>query len=65
MSVPTTPAFVHAGTWDDETRKHPAMKWMEEYTINFNKRGDWDQEESDWVSLTPSNLRTTLQKLYH
>ncbi|KAJ4344576.1 uncharacterized protein N0V89_012320 [Didymosphaeria variabile] len=50
MSVPTTPAFVHVGAWDDETRKHPAMKWMEEYTLNFNKRGDWDQEESDWLS---------------
>src|SRR5271156_5966320 len=27
-SVTTTPAFVHHGTWDDTTRKHPAMKWM-------------------------------------
>ncbi|OQU95184.1 hypothetical protein CLAIMM_01428 [Cladophialophora immunda] len=50
MSYPTRPAFVHLGTWDDETRKHPAMKWMEEYTINFNKREDWSQEECDWFS---------------
>jgi hypothetical protein len=50
MSVPTTPAFIHIGTWDDETRKHPGMKWMEEFTLNFNKRGDWNKDESDWVS---------------
>ncbi|KIY02563.1 uncharacterized protein Z520_01028 [Fonsecaea multimorphosa CBS 102226] len=50
MSYPTKPAFVHVGTWDDETRKHPAMKWMEQYTIEFNKRGDWSKEESDWLS---------------
>lgn len=36
-SVPTQPAFVHYGTWDDTTRKHPAMKWMEEHTIAFDK----------------------------
>src|SRR5690242_12634653 len=28
MAFPTQPAFVHYGTWDDESRKHPAMKWM-------------------------------------
>jgi hypothetical protein len=28
MSFPTKPALVHYGTWDDETRAHPAMKWM-------------------------------------
>jgi hypothetical protein len=54
MSVPTRPAFIHVGTWDDETRKHPAMKWMEDYTLNFNKRGDWGQDECDWVSNLPS-----------
>ncbi|KAL5393894.1 hypothetical protein PMIN02_005452 [Paraphaeosphaeria minitans] len=50
MSFPTTPAFVHVGTWDNETRKHPAMKWMEEYTLSFNKRAEWDKEESEWLS---------------
>lgn len=50
MSFPTKSAFIHVGTWDDETRKHPAMKWMEDYTLSFNKRSDWDQKESDWVS---------------
>jgi len=32
MSFPTQEAFVHTGTWDSTTRKHPAMKWMETYT---------------------------------
>ncbi|ETI29505.1 hypothetical protein G647_01958 [Cladophialophora carrionii CBS 160.54] len=50
MSVPTQPAFIHVGTWDDETRKHPAMKWMEDYTRNFNKRADWGKDECDWFS---------------
>lgn len=48
MSFPTQPAFIHVGTWDDKTRKHPAMKWMEDYTLNFNARGNWDQKSSDW-----------------
>lgn len=50
MSIPTTPAFIHVGTWDDETRKHPAMKWMEDFTLEFNKRVDWDKDGCDWVS---------------
>jgi len=50
MSFPTQPAFIHTGPWDDETRKHPAMEWMEDYTKNFNARGDWDQPSSDWLS---------------
>jgi len=32
MSFPTQPVFVHTGDWDEESRKHPAVKWMEEYT---------------------------------
>jgi hypothetical protein len=48
MSVPTKPAFIHVGTWDDETRSHPAMKWMEDYTKAFNAREQWDQTSSDW-----------------
>jgi hypothetical protein len=32
MSFPTQNAFIHIGDWDDETRKHPATKWMEKYT---------------------------------
>lgn len=47
-SYKTQPAFLHVGTWDDESRKHPAMKWMEDYTIAFNARSNWDQKTSDW-----------------
>jgi hypothetical protein len=32
MSYPTQPAFIHTGTWDDETRKHECMKWMQVYS---------------------------------
>ncbi|EXJ85124.1 hypothetical protein A1O3_05799 [Capronia epimyces CBS 606.96] len=48
MSIPTRPAYFHIGTWDDETRRHPAMKWMEDYTKAFNAREGWDRKASDW-----------------
>lgn len=48
MSFPTQPAFIHSGTWDDVTRRHPAMKWMEDYTLNFNKRGRWEDKRNEW-----------------
>lgn len=35
MSYPTQQAFIHVGPWDDETRSHPAMKWMEHYTTDI------------------------------
>lgn len=47
-SFPTQPAFIHVGTWDDKTRKHPAMKWMEDYTLAYNARANWDQKSYDW-----------------
>ena len=50
MSVPTKPAFIHTGTWNDDSRKHPAMKWMEDYTIAFNARSNWGEKTSDWHS---------------
>lgn len=54
-SVPTTPAFVHHSTWDDTTRKHPAMKWMEDYTLDFDTHSfspkwyskDWTLHKAD------------------
>lgn len=36
-STQTAPVFIHTGTWDDTTRNHPAMKWMEDYCIEFDK----------------------------
>jgi hypothetical protein len=47
MSVSTKPAFVHIGNWDEETRKHPAMKWMEAYT-NFVDQRNFDKLYSEW-----------------
>ena len=43
MSFKTQPAFVAHNGWDDETRKHPAMKWMENYTKNFIDKADWSK----------------------
>ncbi|EXJ68737.1 uncharacterized protein A1O5_08531 [Cladophialophora psammophila CBS 110553] len=47
MSFPTKPAFVYAGNWGDETRKHPAMKWMEDYTRFVDDR-NFDKPFSEW-----------------
>jgi len=32
MSYSKKPVLIHYGNWSDETRAHPAMKWMENYT---------------------------------
>lgn len=53
--VPETPAFVYHNTWDATTRKHPAMKWMEEYTRDFDSQNfspkwyskDWTLHQAD------------------
>jgi len=37
MSFPTIPAFVHKGDWNSISDSHPAMKWMHEYTNEFDK----------------------------
>jgi hypothetical protein len=49
----TQPAFIYYGTWDDTTRSHPAMKWMEDYTKATDQR-IWNsnpEAHKDW--LTP------------
>ena len=61
----TKPAFIHYGTWDDETRQHPAMKWMEDYTKNTNNRADWGQEECDWVSTSTASSPTLFAEAAH
>jgi len=48
MSFPTQPAFIHSGSWDAESRKHPAMKWMEAYTDAFDSRESWSTPYTDW-----------------
>ncbi|KAH7392327.1 hypothetical protein DE146DRAFT_790847 [Phaeosphaeria sp. MPI-PUGE-AT-0046c] len=47
MSYPTKPAFIHVGTWDDRTRAHPVMKWMENYTVEIVDKKVWNDKPSD------------------
>lgn len=49
MSFPTQPAFVHYGDWDDNTRSHPAMKFMEAYTGAFEQRA-WEKPHDIWIT---------------
>lgn len=50
MSFPTRPAFVHYGSWGEETRKHECMKWMEKYTNAVDDKA-WDKDpSSDWFT---------------
>lgn len=58
MSFPTKPAFVHYGDWDDETRKHPAMNFMEDYTRNAIDSRKFDAPHSDWHSDNYSYLKS-------
>ncbi|KAF3038963.1 hypothetical protein E8E12_001185 [Didymella heteroderae] len=61
MSFQTKPAFVHFGTWDDETRAHPAMKWMEQYTYSFDGKAI-DEVKNNAMSHDHVLIRTTGQK---
>lgn len=78
MSFATKPAFVHYGSWDDETRKHPAMKWM--YALPFPVRPSShlthpreqytykidakavDEVKKDWMADDHFLIRSTGQK---
>jgi len=51
MSFQTRPAFVHQGDWSGESDNHPAMKWMHEYTNEYDK-GDFDAMWSSKKYLT-------------
>jgi len=72
-SAPTQPAFVHHGTWDNTTRKHPAMKWMEQYTLDFDTNDfspkwyskDWSLHKADGVIISGrENGIAALRELY-
>ncbi|KAF1925030.1 uncharacterized protein M421DRAFT_8291 [Didymella exigua CBS 183.55] len=60
MSFSTKPAFVHYGTWDDETRSHPAMKWMEHYTNQFDAKAV-DDVKNNLLTHDHVLVRTTGQ----
>ena len=62
MSFPTQPAFVHNGSWDDTTRTHPAMEWMERYTKQAidgrqmddpSARAKWMTDDRESTHSTP------------
>jgi hypothetical protein len=51
-SFTTTPAFIHYGTWDDITRAHPAMKWLEDFVRAWDSR-EWYTDDSalfKWIT---------------
>lgn len=50
MSHPTQPIFIHRGGWDDETRQHPAMKSMEDYTAGIIDTRSWDEPVEKWCA---------------
>ncbi|CAO2655021.1 Nn.00g117540.m01.CDS01 [Neocucurbitaria sp. VM-36] len=59
MSFPTQPAYVHYGTWDEKSRQHECMKWMEQYT-NAVDRKAWDTEpSSNWFTSSHTLHKTT------
>jgi len=48
MSYPTEPVYIHTGGWDDETRSHPALKFMEHFTVDILDGRKWDSEPSSF-----------------
>ncbi len=54
-SFPTVPAFIHTGDWDDTTRSHPAMKWMEPFTRWWDSR-EWTTDESSLSNWATSDF---------
>lgn len=53
-------AYVHFGTWDDETRAHPAMKWMEDYTRHQVDEHRWDEPAGNYHVRLPFRSLQTL-----
>ncbi|GIZ44971.1 hypothetical protein CKM354_000815500 [Cercospora kikuchii] len=51
-AYPTEPVYVHNGSWNDTSRKHPAMGWLETYTKTAidGKLFDKPAERSKWMS---------------
>jgi hypothetical protein len=54
MSFPTKPAFVYYGGWSEVTAKHPAVKWLEVHTREFDSR-TWETKRytSDFIYVAP------------
>lgn len=48
MSFKTQPAFFFDGDFGPESRSHPAIKWMEDYTVNTIDAQKWSLPYSDY-----------------
>jgi len=48
MSFPLTPAFITESAGWDKVRAHPAMQWMEKYTLAFDADQLASSSFSDW-----------------
>lgn len=40
--MPTQPALVHYGSWDEETRKNPALRWFEPVVKGMFDQHIWE-----------------------
>lgn len=58
MSYPTTQVFIHKGSWDDETRQHPVMHWMEQYTKEFDRSRAFGKRKM-YFNVAQGSLLTT------
>ena len=52
MSSATQPAYIHNGSWDEKSRTNPAMKWLEDFTVN-------DFDTKDWAKCAQATVRCT------
>jgi hypothetical protein len=50
MSSATQPAFIHNGSWDEKSRAHPVMKFLEDFTVN-------DFDNKDWAKCAQATVR--------
>ncbi|KXS98869.1 hypothetical protein AC578_10872 [Pseudocercospora eumusae] len=61
MSYATKPVFLHHGDWDDETRQHPALKFMEDYTKAFDNKFYNSEPYSKYMTDDHILIRSTGQ----
>lgn len=59
MSYPTQPVWIHNGSFDDESRKLPVMKWMEHYTKEIIDKRAWDTPVSSYHTHAFSLQKST------
>ncbi|KAL8689355.1 MAG: hypothetical protein Q9218_004958 [Villophora microphyllina] len=66
MSFPTQPAHIHNGGFNAESRKHPVLEWMEDYTRNAIDSRSWGSGTPYWEWHTEDwTLQTANGAIYH